>query len=676
MKWLQMSAVLACLTANLCAQRVGAPTDDLTKIAEDELFSIQVTSVGRKAQALSKAPAAVFVLTAEDIRRSGATSIPEALRWVPGLTVLSQDGRSWDISARGSTRLYSDKILVMIDGRSLYTPLFSGVIWDSVDVPLGDIEQIDIVRGPGAVMWGPNAVNGVINIITKRAQSTAGTQVSMAAGNEVRTAEARVGHAGDHVAYRVWGKVDDRTPAYNSPGYFSFTDFVYRDPAIRNLDEGSGRLGFRIDGQPNEKDQWMVQGDIYKVDRQDPLAYPTFRPAVDRMQGHSDYNGGFIQARWTHTASAGNESEFRFSYDHNNLAYPYLSTNVQNLTADFQKRRQAGEGNEIYWGVGYQQYWDDTSSMRFVAFDPAQSLYRSGYAVIRDEWQIVPDRFLFSAGVRVDYNSYRQVEFQPSLRLLYTPNPRQSAWIAASRAVRTPNRLDRDLEFDAGYDVSSGYPVRLQSHGNKDQLSETAYSAEAGYRFQSGQRWSVDASLFYTSFAGLRNLQRGTAPDISIVNGALALSMPMSTGNLGRGRSYGAEVWGAWQVRPGWRLVPSYSYVKDTFWLPPSSAAQVYLWDLIPMELHHQANLRSQHDFGRHWQLDLMARARSREVKWGLPGAFLVDARLSWRPTRNMEWSFNLNNLTDRRVVEASSEAATPAIPIRRTFLLKWSQRF
>src|SRR5712692_6215471 len=160
------------------AQRVGAPTDDLTKVGVDELFSIQVTSVGRKAQQLSKAPAAVFVLTAEDIRRSGATSIPEALRWVPGLTVLSPDGRAWVVSARGSARLYADKILVMIDGRSLYTPLFSGVIWDAVNVPLGDVAQIEIVRGPGAVMWGPNAVNGVINIITKKTQSTKGGQIS------------------------------------------------------------------------------------------------------------------------------------------------------------------------------------------------------------------------------------------------------------------------------------------------------------------------------------------------------------------------------------------------------------------------------------------------------------------------------------------------------------------
>ena len=275
MKTLRPPLVAVSLVAAAWAQHVGAPTDDLTKVGVDELFSVQVTSVGRKAQQLSKSPAAVFVLTAEDIRRSGATSIPEALRWVPGVTVLSLDGRTWAVSIRGSDRIYANKILVMIDGRSLYTPLFSGVIWDAIDVPLGDIEQIEVVRGPGAVMWGPNAVNGVINIITKKAQQTKGSQTSISAGNEARGAvESRWGAApNDKIAYRVWGKLDYRTPAYDSSGMFHFSTSSYLDPSIRNLDTATGRMGFRVDGQPNEKDQWMIQGDLFKTDRQDPVAF-------------------------------------------------------------------------------------------------------------------------------------------------------------------------------------------------------------------------------------------------------------------------------------------------------------------------------------------------------------------------------------------------------------------
>ncbi|HEY2016188.1 MAG TPA: TonB-dependent receptor plug domain-containing protein, partial [Bryobacteraceae bacterium] len=403
----RIATVAISLSAIVLAQRVGAPTDDLDKLSADELFSLQVTSVGRKAQRLSKAPAAVFVLTAEDIRRSGATSIPEALQWVPGLTVLRLDGRSWAISARGSNRLYSNRMLVMIDGRSLYTPLFSGVIWDAIDVPLEDVEQIEIVRGPGAVMWGPNAMNGVVNIITKRAQTTAGALVSASTGNELRgAAEARWGAApNDKLAYRFWGKTEYRTPAYSSPGIFYFDEFTYRDPSIRNLDSATGRMGFRFDGQPSQKDQWMVQGDLYKLDRQDANAYPLIQPSVERMQGHTDYEGGFIQARWTHINAAGNESVWQFSYDRNRIDYPFVVGNLNNLTMDYQKRWQTGERNEIYAGIGYQQYWDSTTFHRFASFDPPQSAYHTGDVVLRDEWQFVPERLLASAGVRLDYGS-------------------------------------------------------------------------------------------------------------------------------------------------------------------------------------------------------------------------------------------------------------------------------
>ena len=178
--------------------------------------------------------------------------------------------------------------------------LFSGVIWDAIDVPMGDIEQIEVVRGPGAVMWGPNAVNGVINVITKKARQAKGGQVSASAGNEARGLESRWGAApNDKLAYRVWGKLDYRTPAYGSPGDYYFNLFTYRDPSIRNLDTATGRMGFRVDGQPGERDQWMIQGDLYKTDRQDPVAYAAAMLSVDRMQAHTDYNGGYLQAHWT-----------------------------------------------------------------------------------------------------------------------------------------------------------------------------------------------------------------------------------------------------------------------------------------------------------------------------------------------------------------------------------------
>jgi iron complex outermembrane receptor protein len=659
-------------------QRVGAPTDDLDKLSVDELFTLQVTSVGRKAQQLSKAPAAVFVLTAEDIKRSGATSIPEALQWVPGLTVLRLDGRSWVVSARGSARLYSDKILVMIDGRSLYTPLFSGVIWDSIDVPLVDIEQIEVVRGPGAVMWGPNAVNGVINIITKRAKATKGAVVSAATGNELKGAdEARWGAApNDRVAYRIWEKLDYRTPAYGSPGLFYFNGAgAYTDPSIKNLDSATGRFGFRFEGQPDHNDQWMVQGDVYKTDRQDPLAYAVLLPyVVNRVQGHTDYEGGSIQARWTRSTSDGQESELQFTYSKNSLNYPFVGGDINNATVDYQNRLQMGERQEIYWGAGFQQYWDSTYSGGSLGFNPRSAVYRVGDVVLRDEWQIVPNRLLGSAGVRIDYNSYHDVEYQPSFRLLYTPCARQSAWMAVSRAVRVPSRMDRDIQVDRGETLIQGMPISIQVTGSPAMRSEVERSVETGYRLQSGQRWSFDASLFWSYYERLRAVEGPLVPLVTFVGGIPRLVIPSITNNSGTGRSYGGEVWAMWQVRSGWRLIPSYSYLNETRWLPAQTAFR-YAFDGSPANLRHQGLLRSQHDLSRTVQVDLMAKARSRDLAFGLPGVLLFDARLSWRPTSSGELSVSLENLTGRQIFESYPEGFTPAIPIRRTFVLRWTQR-
>jgi iron complex outermembrane receptor protein len=678
MKALRLLAISACTLGFACAQRIGVPTDDLTKIGVDELFNIQVTSVDRKAQRLSRAPAAVFVLTAEDIRRSGATSIPEALQWVPGLTVLRLDGRSWIVSARGGAQLYSNKILVMIDGRSLYTPLFAGVIWDSVDVDLEDVEQIEVLRGPGAVMWGPNAVNGVINIITKRAQATKGAQMTAATGNELRgAAEARWGAApSDRLAYRVWGKANYLTPGYSSPGYFVLgMGQLYRDPSVKNLDAATERLGFRFDGQPTEKDQWMVQGGAYKMTRQDTFGFPAVWPVLaEVVPGHSDYEGGFIQGRWTRTSSAGSDSVLQFSYNHDSINYPYLGASLDNLTVDFQKRWQTGERNEIYAGAGYQQYWDDTYSNRLASFDPRSSVYRVGDLVVRDEWQLVPGRLMGSAGVRIDYSTYHRVEYQPSFRLLYTPNAKQSAWVAVSRAVRLPSRFDRDGRIDNGQTLMAGMPIAVVGTGSRAFRSETERSLEAGYRLQAGQRWSVDASVFWSYYGRLRAVDTPLLPVVSYSGRVPSLLLTITEDNAGAGRSYGGEIWGMWQVCRGWRLIPSYSYLNESLWLP-GSAYRRYFWDAKPMTVPHQALLRSQHDLSRDWQLDLMAKARSRETHHSLPGAFLIDARLGWRPTRSGEMSFSVENLTNRKVMEAYSEEPNVAIPIRRTFVIKWTQR-
>jgi iron complex outermembrane receptor protein len=677
-KYLQLLTLSACCVEFAYTQRVGVPTDDLTKVGVEELFNVEVTSVGRKAQQLAKAPAAVFVLTAADIRRSGATCIPEALQWVPGLTVLRINGRSWSVSARGSARQYANKILVMIDGRSLYTPLFAGVIWETIDVPLEDIEQIEVVRGPGAVMWGPNAVNGVINIITRRAQTTTGLLTSVATGNEVVASDTvRWGAApSDKWAYRIWGKGDYDTPAYSSPGSFMLDNaFPYQVPSVGRLDRTAGRMGFRLDGQPNEKNRWTVQGDLYKSSQQDPVAYAVLLPdTVQQLQAQTNYDGGYLQASWTHTASASNESTLQFSYSRDDYAYSFNDARPKNLTVDFQNRRQTSERNEVYWGAGFQQYSDQTVSQRYISFNPASYVYRAGDVVFRDEFQFVPDRWLGSAGVRLDYTSYGRLEYQPSLRLLYTPDASQSAWIAASRAIRLPSRFDRDIVFDGGQIQVDGQAFSIPGVGSKNMRSEVERSVEVGYRFQKGQRWSIDASVFVSSYSRLFALEGPTNPVVDLSGPVPVLSFPTMSGNPGAGLSHGVEIWGTWQVRHGWRLMPSYSYLHENWTLPPNTDTS-YSWDLSPSVIPHQALLRSQHDLGKAWKLDLMARARSGNQAFNLPDAILADVRVSWKASSSTELSFSMKNLTNRHVLESYPEGASLAIPTRRTFVVNWIYR-
>jgi len=656
------------------AQRVGAPTDDLTNLSVDDLFRLEVTSVDRKSQELSKAPAAIYVLTAEDIRRSGATSIPEALEGVPGLTVQSVDGRMWSISARGSARLYSDKMLVLIDGRSLYTPLFSGVLWDMIDVPLENIERIEIVRGPGAVMWGPNAVNGVINIITKKARDTAGGLVSVEGGNDVygslfsRWAAAPT----NNVAYQVWAKLEDQNPADSSTGVYSFLPGAVGllPQPVTDLNTATARLGFRVDAQLSEKDQLTVEGDFFTLGRTDELVYPLVLPSVTESESHTSGTGGFVEGRWTHTNSAGNESSLQFTFDKDQISFPFLQGDVNNLTLDFQKRVQTSERNEVYWSAGFQHYWDSTDGGSYVAFQPASASYYLGDAAVRDELQLIPNRFLISAGIRVDYTSYSHFDYQPSLRFLYTPSSRQSLWLALSRANRVPSRVDRDITSQQ-FVEEDGFPILESDRGSTSIRPETENSLELGYRLQSGQRWSADIATFWSYYTDLVAVSVAAQPTFAVLNGVPELIVNLQQQNAATARSYGGEVSATWQVTPSWRLMPSYSYIDISQRLPPN-----YAWFLDSSSYRNQGALRSRYDLTRHWQLDVTPRMNSRDATYNLPGALLLDARIGWRPTRDTEFSFSMQNVTGKRMVETFAEDPFVSIPIRRTFLVRFVQRF
>ena len=668
----------------LSAQRVGVPTEDLSKVGIDELFSVEVTSVDKKAQQLSKAPAAIFVLTADDIRRTGATCIPEALQWVPGLTVLQINGRDWVVSARGSARQYANKMLVMVDGRSLYTPLFAGVIWDAIDVPMQDIEQIEVIRGPGAVMWGPNAVNGVINIITKKARRTEGGSVSVSAGNDVRASLQASDNASlsEGTAVRFWGGIGERTPGFGVPATFLLDSLVpYQTAHAADLDDYGASAGIRLDSRLGERDDLLIQANGLRSGRQDPLAYVVVLPtAVAASQGHSDYETGSLQALWTHTGSADTDSSLQFTFDQGNYHYPFLGAASRKLSLDYQRRSRISARHELYFGAGFQQYSDSTTAGARIALQPEAGPFRDGSLTVRDEFQ-ASSHWMLSAGVRADYNSYTHFEWQPSFRILYTPGPRQSFWAGWSRAVRLPSRWDRDIDIDLGAEMLGGLPIESVLSGSHAMRSEVERSWEAGYRYQQAQRWSADVSVYWSNYDHLRASQIAQ-PTVVINGSALKFVSHTIEDNAGTGRTYGAEIWGRWQATDRWRIVPSYSYANETLSLPPGGYVSgivlpgQYIWDNSLARMRHQVSLRSQHDLFRHLQLDLMARAHSHIAGYNLPGTLLEDVRLGWRPTRRGELSVLVQDITGRRVLEAYAEGPLAAIPLRRTATVQWKQRF
>lgn len=415
--------------------------EQLADMNLEQLLGATVTSVARREEQLAQSPAAVQVITPEEVRRSGATSIPEVLRLVPGLQVGRVDSHNWAISSRGFNDLYANKLLVLIDGRSVYTPLFSGVYWDAQDVMLEDIERIEVIRGPGAALWGANAVNGVINVITKKTASTQGFLATVGGGNYERGFGAfrYGGKLGDSANFRVFGKYSDRGNSLSLGGGRAEDAW------------GMGRIGFRIDWDAPDSNLLTLQGDIYSG-REDQLYRrldPTrsFTPYFDHAR--DSLSGGNIIARWTHTVSQENEFTLQTYYDRTNLNSAVLGEKRDTFDIDFQHRFPLGERQTIVWGGGYRWTQDELRNSLEVAFAPDRRASNLFSAFVQDEITIARDLVTLTLGSKFEHNDYTGFEIQPNARLLWTPTEKTSVWTSVARAVRTPSRADHQVSLRA-----------------------------------------------------------------------------------------------------------------------------------------------------------------------------------------------------------------------------------
>jgi iron complex outermembrane recepter protein len=632
-------------------------------------MDVRVTTVSREESTVGESPAAVFVISQEMIRRSGARNIPEVLRMVPGLDVARIDGNKWAVSARGFNDRFRGLLLVQIDGRTVYSPVTTGTYWDTVNYPLEDIDRIEVIRGPGATVWGANAVNGIINIITKSSKDTQGGMLSVGGGNMERgfTDFRFGGRIGDHLTYRAYGMWSERTKEFSLAGN---TNDQWREY----------RTGLRLDWQPNDRDTFTFEGDFFhsnpgRRDNRPTKAPPFF---FDNVEDEVT-TGADVLARWTHEIDKDSNWSLQFYWD----SFYHVFTNdpfrwaQDTYDVDFQHQFRLWEKQRVIWGLGYRLTDIDASQSGrdggfIIKWFPEHRLLNLYSAFLQDEISLVEDRLTLTLGSKIEHNDFTGFEVQPSGRLLWTPTKQQSAWLAVSRAVRTPSLGDHDVRFTQPTAVP-GAPVFPQLVGNPNFRGEDVLAYELGYRTQATDKLSVDVATFYNVYDNLQVLVSGSPRR---AHGATLI--PVLRENRMDGETYGVELAATWQLTRWWRLFGAYSYLKMNLHadqsLPPAtarSAEQVQGGEGVNPE--NQFYLQSSWDLPWNVEFDLIGRYVDRLP--GFPGSIptiesyvSLDARLAWRPRKNLELAVVGQNLLDSHHPEFGTSVLVhaPLVELRR----------
>jgi len=657
------------LLAFLVLTGMGLAQRDLTELSLEDLMNTKVTSVSKKEQPLSKAAAAIFVITQEDIRRSGATNIPDLLRMVPGLDVAQINANSWAISARGFNHQYSDKLLVMIDGRTVYTPLFAGVYWDTQDVPLEDIDRIEVIRGPGATVWGANAVNGVINIITKNAADTQGALLVAGGGTEalaLGTAQYG-GKIGRDTSYRVFTKYLDANHFPNLTG--------------QNGEDGwhLSHAGFRSDTSLSHKDSITLQGDLYGGDEGANFGHiVSIAPPVNaNVNGSALLNGGNVLTRWNHIFSSRSDTSLQLYFDRGERDGPESRDDEDNFDVDFQHHLAVGSRHDLIWGADYRHSADQTEGTIDQAWLPANRSLQLFSTSLQDEIVLKRDRVFFTVGTKLENNYFSGWDLDPSARVAWTPNKKNTFWAAVSRADRSPSRREEDADINiSALAGPGGVPALVTLLGNPGQKSEHVLAYEAGYRAQPIVAFSIDVAAFFNFYTDLATTEAGS-PFLVVNPPPSHLVFPLVWGNKMHGVTDGIEVSGNWKVNDRWTLSPGYALLQMHLHTGPTSQDTTTVADTEGSSPRHQAQLRSHLNLPRHFVWDASAYFVERLPAQQVPSYTRLDTQLSRQLGEGLELSLVGQNLLRDRHLE-SNDQLTSLNPsqIKRSAYVKIAWRF
>ncbi|MDB6020146.1 MAG: TonB-dependent receptor, plug [Pedosphaera sp.] len=641
--------------------------EDSANLTLDQLVNIQVTSVSKKETSLNQSPAAIFVITQEDISRLGITSLPEALRLAPGMDVAQVNSSDWAVSSRGFNNQFANKLLVMIDGRSIYDPGFGGVFWEMQDLVLEDLDRIEVIRGPGGTLWGANAVNGVININTKSAKETQGLLISAGGGTELQplTSLRYGGQFTTNLFYRVNVQYANNDGFVDSNGN--------ETPDARNILHGGGRL----DWEPVAGDRFTLQGDHFQGDFGDlTRSVSLMAPNAKDFSAINRKTGDNVLARWTHDFSDSSQLTLQGYYDHTLVNEAPFRDTLDVYDLDLQHRFALGERQDIVWGAGVRYWMDDVPPSFDLTFTPERNYEHVLSAFVQDDVSVIKDRLHLILGSKFEHNSDTGFEVQPSGRLLWIPSEKQTFWGAMSRAVRTPSRADEDILYNQSVippsPPGSPLPLLVSLYGNPNFHSEELIAYELGYRIEPTPKLSFDLATFYNVYHDLNTSITGTpffeaAPVPHVV-------IPQLIQNGGSANTYGAELSAQWQVTEDWKLMGSYSWLHMR--LTPSNLAS-------GDSPQHQFQLHSYLNLTRAVELNAslfyvsqLANADVPAFTHPIPAYTRVDLGLVWRPNKAWELGIWGQNLFNDQHLEFGSQRTPVLTEIPRSIFGKVTWRF
>ena len=648
-KWVCQLGIGLILYGLAFAIKSATLDDDFFDLSLEQLADIEVTSVAKKSQKLSMAASSVFVVSQQDIKRSGVTTIPDALRMVPGVQVAKLDANKWAVSIRGFNDIFSNKLLILMDGRTVYSPFFGGAYWDTVDTVLQDIERIEVVRGPGGTLWGSNAVNGVINIITKQAKETSGLMISALAGKEET----------GQLSIRYGGKINADTQ------YRVYAKGFEKDEAEHGADDWRmARAGFRVDSKPGQEDSLTLQGETYAGEEGERALSSFNAPPFGAFASQTDVFGGHVLLRWNRDLGDGSDVTFQTYYDRAERAHFYIKDKRDTVDLDFQHRLQKVWLQELVWGLGFRYISDETKAGTLMSMAPDKRSDRIYSAFIQDEINLIDEQLILTIGSKFEHNSYTGFEYQPSARLLWKPYDKHSLWGAVSRAVRVPSRGEQD-----GIIQREVQDPRLSVNiiGSREMDAEELMAYELGYRFLDNQ-FSIDLSLFYNDYDNLRSLeqQKFIPPNV----------IPLVLSNELYGETYGLELATSWSVNEDWRLSAGYSFIQMQLHLSDISTDTTEEPDEGDTP-HHQFNIRSLWQVSENWQIDTamryvdLVREAKAAQKASVKSYVTVDFRLAWQAHESVELSVIGQNLLGKHREYRGSTVPTQATDVEPSVFFK-----